>query len=748
MKTAIKSDITNIVEDNSINQNNSMQNIVEKSWTKIAPFWPLKNLVAVNPLQGFEDLPFEEAIIEGYAYFQQDDLPKPMHQVNRETIKWLQAFFDEGQATISMPLCKNGLYNSWQQIAKFDEQLHGKDIIKQRWLESLPQDSERAIVICLQYLQIPQQYWEQFLILMLTTLPGWAAHVKYRTDWSNSNSSYKNKVSKADYLAIRLATTCLLWPQAKILLKWHQEARLQALSKNSPMMNIETFENKYRRILLQSIVKQSQKEHSNPSAQLVFCIDVRSEPFRRSLENTGNYETYGFAGFFGVPIAIRDEVTGEEYNSCPVLLSPKYRLCKTENFANKAEAKKDVARYMVLKTIKRFYQSLKYNFTTPFALVETLGLGGGAWMAIRTFAPKIAYNLKTGISAKIRPLSSLPANYSTSDISFADKCSYAKSMLEVMGLTKDFAPLIVLCGHGSATQNNAYASALDCGACGGRSGKANACILAEILNDPNIRHVLSNNGIVIPESTHFIGAEHNTTTDEVILHTSLNIEALSKLKEDLKTAREVNSKRRVKEMGITKNIECVKHLESRSKDWAQVRPEWGLARNAAFIVAPRDLTKNIDLEGRVFLHSYDYKQDSDGSSLKSILTAPMVVAQWINTQYLFSTLDNVAYGGGSKITKNITGKLGIMQGNASDLMSGLPLQSVCATDSKAYHEPQRLMTVVYAPRDLIYNIVINEATLLKLFQNGWVKLACIEPKSQECYYLERNLTWRESKDFS
>ncbi len=173
-----------------------------------------------------------------------------------------------------------------------------------------------------------------------------------------------------------------------------------------------------------------------------------------------------------------------------------------------------------------------------------------------------------------------------------------------------------------------------------------------------------------------------------------------------------------------------------------MRPEWGLARNASFIVAPRGLTRNVDLEGRAFLHSYDWEQDPDGTSLTVILTAPMVVAQWINTQYLFSTIDNVAYGGGSKVTKNITGKLGIMQGNASDLMHGLPLQSVFSSDREAYHEPLRLMTVVYAPRHLIDEIVARQEVLQKLFGNGWVTLACIDPSDKCTHILQRDLKWQ------
>ena len=149
----------------------------------------------------------------------------------------------------------------------------------------------------------------------------------------------------------------------------------------------------------------------------------------------------------------------------------------------------------------------------------------------------------------------------------------------------------------------------------------------------------------------------------------------------------------------------------------------------------------MNLEARSFLHSYDWKQDPDGSSLTTILTAPMVVAQWINSQYLFSTLDNVAFGGGSKITKNITGKIGIMQGNASDLMHGLPLQSVFKSDDKAYHEPMRLMSLVCAPRNMIEKIIKQQTVLQKLFGNGWVSLVCLDPELNERFILQRDLSW-------
>ena len=122
----------------------------------------------------------------------------------------------------------------------------------------------------------------------------------------------------------------------------------------------------------------------------------------------------------------------------------------------------------------------------------------------------------------------------------------------------------------------------------------------------------------------------------------------------------------------------------------------------------------------------------------------MVVAQWINNQYFFSTLDNVAYGGGSKVTKNVTGKIGVMQGNASDLMHGLPLQSVYAADDTPYHEPLRLLTVVYAPRQIVNVLVEQNPVLQKLFLNGWVTLTVIDPQDGHNYLLGRDGTWQSA----
>jgi uncharacterized protein YbcC (UPF0753/DUF2309 family) len=725
---------------------NNLDSIITESWAKISPFWSLKNLIAVNPLQGFEDLPIEEALVQGAAFFEQKEFPKPMELINRQTIKWLQAFFDEGQATIGMPLRTNGLYKAWKKLAYFDKQIHGGDRKKKKWLLGLSKSPEIAIRACFLKLNIPKESQSIFMTLMLTTLPGWASHIKYRTHWAEGESLHAHPVSEADYMAVRLIITSLLWEEAADIIEWHKKSKARQIKKISPIKVIEKTETEYLRPLLSKLKSQKIGESTVPDAQLIFCIDVRSEPFRRALESQGHYETFGFAGFFGIPVRIKNTITEELYASCPVLLKPQNTV--NESPCSTQICIRDHKGYQKLNTLKALYQSLKYNFTTSFALVELLGFAAGFWMALRSLTPILAIKFRRSITEKIRP--HVAVTPSLENISFSEQCVFAESALRAIGLTKNFSSLILFCGHGSATQNNAYATALDCGACGGRHGASNARILAKILNTQKVREYLNQAGIFIPKATHFLAAEHNTTADEVEIYFAdthgISFEnKIQKLKDDLKAAGRINSQQRSKEMGFNADEnKSAKHVKLRSIDWAQVRPEWGLARNASFIVAPREMTKNIDLEGRAFLHSYDYRQDPDGAILTLILTAPMVVAQWINSQYLFSTLDNVAYGSGSKITKNITGKIGIMQGNASDLMSGLPLQSVYSSDKEVYHETVRLMTIVYAPSRFIDKIIEKQSILQKLFRNGWVLLICIDPeKMHHHYFLDRDLIWRK-----
>lgn len=733
-------------------KNEKMANSCNRAWSRISPSWPLKNVIACNPLKGFEDLNFKDAIAEGFRFFEKGsisgDFPAEMEIINRISIKWFQVFFDQGQTTIKMPNRSEGLFASWLKLVIFDDHLHGGIAKNIMALKDLPRDSGATIDKILSVFNLAEKEQEEFLTLLLSTLSGWSSYVKYLGEWNYE----KDLQIQSDYLAVRLVITSIIWPKAsKDLGEWSRKNSDDEICQkkiDKRIGEIITNENEHRNALIkeisknQNFVKDIKKQ---ADAQLVFCIDVRSEPFRKSLESCGNYETYGFAGFFGIPTTITNNITKESYASCPVLLTPKHNVVQKSNCSTKEEFR-EAKGYQAISEIKKFYQALKYNFTTPLPLAEGMGIWSGVWMMIKTLSPTGKNFLQNEFQNILGQKSD--SSPEIDSISFVDQCDYASGALRAIGLVDNFAKIVVFCGHGSQTENNTYATSLDCGACGGRHGDTNAKILAKILNQKSIRENLQESGIEIPDSTKFIAAKHNTTNDAVEIYlpndwrNEEELKILIELKEDLLKAQKINNLFRSKQMGfVGKSEKLAEFFFNRGNAWSETQAEWGLAKNASFIVAPRNLTKNIDLQGRSFLHSYDWKIDQDGSILNLILNAPMVVAQWINSQYLFSTINNIAFGSGSKITQNVVAKIGVMQGNGSDLMHGLPLQSVYSSDENEYHKPARLMSLVYAPKEKIDQVIENSPNLKQLFSNEWVALYCNDPADGQIYLLNKKLNW-------
>jgi len=732
----------------------NIKTIIANAAEIIAPLWPMQTIIARNPLQCMESLPFQDAIGMGETFLagSSDGTDNASSEINREMVKWCQVFLDEGQATITMPEREKGFYVAWSLLAPFDNKL--RSYKKNEWLESLPAQAEEAIFFCLKRLCIPDDQIEEYLKYSLAELPGWAGYIKWRAEWQNKEAGLKNPITLTDFLAVRLVITCAIGEDCQNEKLKEDVAHAKTLNKEF-FKELKNKEEKYLQTLLKLAIPEVAKLNnktkeplSRPEAQVVFCIDVRSEPFRMRLERQGNYETFGFAGFFGLPVSVHNYNTDKTKDCCPVLIKPSYEVFEEPISEENARISHHQKGRSLLELFRGFYQDLKYNFATPFALVETLGLWCGVWMAIRTVMPTISVKFKHAIQEKLKPtLATLPRI----DLPLENQIIFAESALRMIGLTKNFSRMVVLCGHGSQTENNPYASALDCGACGGNHGGPNGKILAAILNSHEVRAALLEKGLTIPEDTLFVGAEHNTTTDEVFLEDRCIVsrthkEIAEKLKVDFRKAGMATSHYRCRTFGLEPTpINAKKHVLRRSSNWAEVRPEWGLARNAAFIIGPRNLTKDLDLDGRCFLHSYRWEQDEEGKFLETILTAPMVVAEWINTQYFFSTLNNIAYGSGSKITHNVTGKFGVMQGNGSDLMQGLPLQSVNTTDDLSYHEAMRLQVIVYAPRSRLDAIINKHGVLQTLLFNDWVILVAIDPLDSKPYRLIGKEEWAEIK---
>ena len=326
----------------------------------------------------------------------------------------------------------------------------------------------------------------------------------------------------------------------------------------------------------------------------------------------------------------------------------------------------------------------------------------------------------------------------------------AATVLNAMSLTEEFARVVLLAGHGASVVNNPNASGLHCGACGGYSGEVNARLLATLLNDAEVRAGLAGRGIAIPGDTVFIAALHDTTTDAVTIYerdadVSSHAADLKKLRAWLSAAGKIARTERALRLPRASGAN---DIPGRARDWAEVRPEWGLAGCKAFIAAPRARTAGRDLAGRAFLHDYDWKQDSANGFgvLELIMTAPVVVASWISLQYYGSTVAPDVFGSGNKLLHNVVGGIGVLEGNGGPMRSGLPWQSV--HDGTRYvHEPLRLSVCIEAPREAMTDILKRHEQVRALFDNRWLHLFALDEGGRMAWRYRGNLTWEaESGD--
>ena len=602
---------------------------------------------------------------------------------------------------------------------------------------------------------------------------------------------------------------------------------------------------------LQKLVKSDESHEqpveSRPLVQAIFCIDVRSEGFRRHFEEVGGNETFGFAGFFGVPLCFQGFGSEQETDQCPVLLKPKHIVKEIPRAYQGKAAEKFLERQHLAKTGHALLHDLKENVITPYVMVEAIGWFFGFRLFGQTLMPLwykrfstwitewFAIPLRTTLTVgklthqeaeemvasehratiyrrlierfgrkggtvshdQVERLRKQALNqivfdktedgelygrlhWTESDhenfirdlrreydvheraathrmhritqtgFTTTEQGHFVETALRVLGFTKTFSRLILICAHGSQSDNNPYESALDCGACGGNHGFSNARAFAAMANKAHVRQFLAQKGILIPSDTHFLPGQHDTTTDEVELFDLEDVPAthrkdLLRLQHDLEEATRRNSMERLArfpdETGFQSLDEASERTKRRSLDWSQVRPEWGLSRHSTFIVGRRLLTQGINLEGRTFLHSYDYLQDPSGRYLEIIMTAPMIVGNWINMEHYFSTVDPSVYGSGSKVYHNVVSRVGVMNGSQSDLCVGLPVQTVLDGETP-YHEPMRLFVIIEAPLERISMIMSRHDILKRLIGNQWINLVALDPVTMEFFFHHAQEDWQ------
>lgn len=684
-------------------------------------------------------------------------------------IKWCKLYLDESQATWTMPNREDGFYSAWRQLILYDPAI-SKNLRKS--LRDWPKDANTALGEALSALEIPKQEIQHYLEGHLLSLPGWAGMLMWR-----SQQSSREHALITEYLAIRISMErALLQPyfplstqQSKkkdskvpLIASWIHWGKLsiEEWAQMSPKDReeyvkfafrfddmvrrkiwLEAWEQTYKDQLSEKILSPHANYKKTALAQLAFCIDVRSERFRRHLEKEGPFETIGIAGFFGLPIETSELGSKHSHPSLPVISKPEHKIKELQDVS---ELNRYQQRKNALNSLGHTFKTMKHHLLANLILPEVSGPLLSLQMVTRSFVPRTAdryiRNLRESWIRKPETKLSLNHHHEIEaglPVGFTEeeKVKYARHALKLMGLTNNLSPLVVFCGHGSQSINNPYASSLDCGACGGASSGFNARVLAELCNLPEVREALIAEGMEIPEETVFVAAEHNTAVEGLHwiyvpeLTTSAQV-AFDQIEAVLpKVSDNANAERLAQLPSLnSKHKNPTDEAQRFAEDWSEVRPEWGLARNAAFIIGKRELTQNSELEGRAFLHNYDWKEDENGDLLAGIIAGAGTVAQWINLQYYASTVAPHYYGSGNKTTQTITSGLGVMQGNASDLLTGLPWQSVMQSDKDYFHSPLRLLIVIQAPTEYIKRLLNSNPAFQEKVQNGWVNLASVDPK--------------------
>lgn len=639
---------------------------------------------------------------------------------------WAAGFFDRGQA-LWTPRPGQAAFAAWREWATHDltPEIAGLSGFCAHVAEA-PDTADRTILRAAERLGLTPHAAETAFHRLLIDLGGWPMHARWLL-WQ-AELKGETDATLTDLLAIRL-----IWEEALLAhnpaiasdwlatVKTHGAPLTASADQALDAVLQDAAERAQQRHLASLLSGPAAPRTDRPTLQAAFCIDVRSEVLRRSLElQEPGIETIGFAGFFGLPVAHRPEGTDEVQAHLPALLNP--ALISTGHTSDASETDTRI-KARASRAWGRFRQAA----VSSFAFVEAAGPAYGAKL-VRDALGLGSEGLTPGPMPRIEGGQSAEA-----------KAQTAAAILRAMSFTEGHARLVLLVGHGAQVTNNPHESAYHCGACCGQTGEVSSRLLAALLNDPETRAGLPALGIHLPDDTLFVAGLHDTVTDRVVLYRDTpatdHAADLKQAEAWLATA----TRLACAERAIRLPGSSAKDLAKRANDWAEVRPEWGLAGCAAFIAAPRGTTTGRDLGGRAFLHSYDWQADTDFSTLELILTAPVVVASWISLQYYGSTVAPQVFGGGNKLIHNVVGGIGVVEGNGGLMRTGLPIQSVHDGERPA-HQALRLSVLIEAPTHAITEILRKHDGVRQLFDNGWLHLfgltsGCITSRYQS------GLTW-------
>ncbi|PWK28154.1 hypothetical protein LV89_00932 [Arcicella aurantiaca] len=473
--------------------------------------------------------------------------------------------------------------------------------------------------------------------------------------------------------------------------------------------------------------------------QAMFCIDDRECSIRRYLEQFDtSCETFGTPGFFGVEFFFQPE-GGQFYTKvCPAPVTPKYLVKEKNEVAFKGvKLKKDL-----------HFSKHSHSFYSGWLISQTLGF----WSAVKLFGSIFRPSMSPATSSSFKHMdkhAGLTVQHTHHEqeenglqvgFEINEMVDRVEGTLKSIGLVKDFAPIVYVVGHGASSVNNPHFAAYDCGACCGRAGSANARVLSEMANKPEVRTMLRERGIDIPDTTQFVGALHDTTRDEVAffdekLLSEANYANHLKYEKIFEKSLDYNAKERSRRFeSIATNLTPAmihEKIKIRSVSLFEPRPELNHATNALCIVGRRNLTKGLFLDRRSFLNSYDYSIDPEGKYLFNIMKAAAPVCGGINLEYYFSRVDNQKLGAGTKLPHNVMGLIGVANGIDGDLRPGLPSQMI------EVHDPVRILFIVEHFPDVVLDTIKRLYATYEWFINEWVNLVVVNPETKELFSFQK-----------
>jgi len=510
---------------------------------------------------------------------------------------------------------------------------------------------------------------------------------------------------------------------------------------------LAAFERHYREQILGALAANRDRgrwrtRDRRPRAQIVLCIDEREESLHRAIDELDpEYETFGAGGFFGVAMDYAGLDDHDVTPLCPAGQTPASRVNEIARPGTDATLARRVGRRRWDEVFHNAYWESKRNAVSALFLTQLFGFVHAIPLFGKVLAPWRYTELAQGLERRLVPRPSteltLDAGEATDaggkaiGFTVSEQADKVETQLRNIGMVHNFARLVVFCGHGSVSVNNPHESAHDCGACGGAHGGPNGRAFAALANRPAVRAELALRGIEIPDDTHFVGAMHNTASD---LNTFFDtddipadhLEEWRTLRANLDEARARSARERCRRFASAPKdaspARSLQHVEGRSRDLSQVRPEWGHCTNAFAVVGRRCLTQGAFFDRRGFVISYDPTQDPTGGIVERILLAMGPVGAGINLEYYFSSVDNQVYGSDTKVPHNVSGLLGVMEGAASDLRTGLPKQMI------EIHEPMRLLLVVESTTAVLGEIYGRQPAIAELLDNAWVQLVALDPE--------------------